>query len=139
MTNPLIKPPQWYWGVSVLAILWNAMGVMAYLYQAFATEEMISNLEPEQQAEFLIEYPAWVTGAFAMAVFCGFLACVCLLLRRKLAYYLFLISAIAAIAQHIYIFMKVEVQSYIMPVLVVIICVFLIWFSKYSISKQWIK
>ncbi len=139
MTNLSTKPPMWFWIVSVLALLWNAMGVMAYLVKAFTTDEMIAALEPELQAEFLVEYPAWVTAAFALAVFSGFLACVALLIRKKWAYGLFIISAIAAIAQHIYIFMNVEVSSYVMPVLVAIVCVLLIWFSKYSISKQWLK
>lgn len=139
MSNLSTKPPIWFWIVSVLALLWNLMGVIAYLYTAFATEEMIASLPPEQQAEFLIVYPVWVTVAFALAVFCGFMASVFLLIRKKWAYTLFVISAITAIAQHIYIFMYVEVSSYMMPVLVPIVCVFLIWFSKNAIAKQWIK
>ena len=138
MKNSLTKPPVWFWIVSVLALLWNAMGVIAYLTRAFATDEMIAQLEPEQQAEFLIEYPAWVTAAFALAVFCGFLACVSLLMRKKWAYTLFIVSAIAAFAQHVYIFMNVEVQSYVMPGMVIVVCLFLIWFSKNSVSKHWI-
>lgn len=139
MTNSATKPPVWFWIVSVIALLWNLIGVIAYLTMSFATEEMIANMPPEQQEAFLIEYPAWVTGAFALAVFCGFVGCVALLIRKKWAYTLFVVSAIAAIAQHIYIFLNIEVKDYIMPVLVIIFCIFLIWFSKLAISKQWIK
>ena len=139
MSNLTNKPPIWFWIVSVLALLWNTMGVMAYLIRAFATEEMIANLEPEQQAEFLIEYPAWVTGAFAIAVFSGFIASICLLFRKKWAYSLFILSAVAAIAQHIYIFMNIEIKNYVMPVLIPIVCVLLILFSKHAVSKYWIK
>ena len=139
MTNLSTKPPIWFWIVSVLALLWNAMGVMAYLYRAYATDEMIASLPAEQQAEFLIEYPAWVTAAFALAVFCGFLGSLSLLIRKKWAYVLLVISAIAAYAQHAYIFTNVEVSSYVMPVLVLIVCIFLIWFAKNTISKHWIK
>ena len=135
----LNKPPIWFWIVSVLALLWNLMGVVAYLTMAFATDEMIAQMPPEQQEAFLIEYPAWVTAAFALAVFCGFFACISLLFRKKWAYVLFIVSAIAALAQHIYIFMYVDVKSYIMPVLVIVISVLLIFFSKYAIGKQWIK
>jgi hypothetical protein len=115
------------------------MGVIAYLTMAFATDEMIAKMSPEQQEAFLIEYPAWVTACFALAVFCGLLACIALLIRKKWAYGLFIVSAIAAIAQHIYLFAYVEVPSYIMPVLVIIVCLALIWFSKHAASKQWIK
>lgn len=139
MTTTTNKPPVWFWIVSVLALLWNGMGVMAYLYRAYATDEMIAGLPPEQQAEFLISYPAWVTGAFAIAVFCGLLACISLLLRKKWAFVLFVISAIAAIAQHIYIFMNVDVSSYFMPVMVIVVCILLVLFSKSAQTKQWIS
>jgi len=98
MANSLNKPPVWFWIASVLALLWNLMGVIAYLSMAFATDEMITNMSLEQQEAFLIVYPTWVTAAFALAVFCGFLACLALLIRKKWAYGLFVFSATAAIA-----------------------------------------
>ncbi len=42
MTNPLNKAPVWFWMLSVLALLWNLIGVIAYLTMAFATDEMIA-------------------------------------------------------------------------------------------------
>lgn len=139
MTNSSIKPPVWFWIVGVVALIWNGMGVMAYLARAFATDEMIAQMTPEQQAEFAVEYPAWVTAAFALAVFCGALGALALLLRKKWAYTLLIVSAVAAIAQHIYYFMNVEIANMVMPVLIIIFCVFLVWFSKNAISKGWIS
>jgi uncharacterized membrane protein len=139
MTNSLNKPPIWFWIVSVLALVWNGLGVMAYLGRAFATNEMIAALPEEQQAEFLIEYPAWYTAAFALAVFCGALGCVALLIKKSWAYILFLISALGAIVQHAYLFMNVEDMSLVMPILVIVVCLFLIWFAKNAISKNWIN
>ena len=139
MTNSLNKPPIWFWIVSVLALVWNGLGVMAYLGRAFATNEMIAALPEEQQAEFLIEYPAWYTAAFALAVFCGALGCVALLIKKSWAYILFLISALGAIIQHAYLFMNVEDMSLVMPILVIVVCLFLIWFAKNAISKNWIN
>lgn len=139
MTNSSIKPPVWFWIVGVVALIWNGMGVMAYLARAFATDEMIAQMTPEQQAEFAVEYPAWVTAAFALAVFCGALGALALLLRKKWAYTLLIVSAVAAIAQHIYYFMNVEIANMVMPVLIIIFCIFLVWFSKNAISKGWIS
>lgn len=141
MTTTLNKPPIWYWIISVLALLWNGAGVMAYLGRAFATDEMIAQLPKEQQAEFLVEYPAWYTAAFALAVFCGVLGCIALLIRKKWAHPLFIISALGAIVQHIYLFINVEMTgaTMIMPILVIIVCLFLIWFAKKSIANSWIK
>ncbi len=141
MTNSINKPPIWFWIVSILALIWNGLGVMAYLGRAFATDEMIAALPEEQQAEFLAEYPAWYTAAFALAVFCGALGCIALLIRKKWAHPLFVISALGAIVQHIYLFMNVEMDgaAMAMPVLVILVCLFLIWFAKNAISKSWIS
>ncbi|MBN2868591.1 MAG: hypothetical protein JXK08_07965, partial [Flavobacteriaceae bacterium] len=61
MTTTAQKPPIWFWIVSVIALLWNAMGVMAYLGQAFLTEEALAAMPPEQQEIYSIDYPAWYT------------------------------------------------------------------------------
>ena len=137
--NTSNKPPVWFWIISVLALLWNGLGVMAYLARAFATDEMIAALPAEQQAEYLVEYPAWYTAAFAFAVFAGVLGCLALLLRKKWAYTLFIISALGAIIQHAYLFMNVEMPSVVMPILVIVVCVFLIWFAKNATAKSWIS
>ncbi|RNC86280.1 MAG: hypothetical protein ED556_08265 [Winogradskyella sp.] len=133
------KPPIWFWIISVLALIWNGLGIMAYLGRAFITDEMIAALPEEQQAEFLIEYPAWYTAAFALAVFCGALGCLALLLRKKWALFLLVISAVCAIIQHIYLFMNVEIPSMVMPIMIIVFCLFLVWFAKHSASKGWLS
>ena len=141
MTTSINKPPITFWVISVIALIWNGLGVMTYLGRAFATDEMIAALPEEQQAEFLVEYPAWYTAAFAIAVFCGALGCLALLLRKKWAYILFVLSAIGAIVQHVYLFMNVEMDgaAIVMPILVIIVCLFLIWYAKNAITKGWIS
>jgi len=142
MTNSMNKPPIWFWIISVVALLWNGAGVMMYLTHAFMTDEMIAELPKEQQAEFLAEHPAWYTAAFALAVFCGALGCIALLIRKKWAHPLFIISALGAIVQHAYVFTNTEMTGatiYIMPILVIVVCLFLIWFAKNAISKNWIN
>lgn len=135
------KPPIWYWIISVIALIWNGLGVMQYLARAYATDEMIATLPEEAQAEFLVEHPAWYTAAFAIAVFCGALGALSLLLRKKWAYFLFVISAFGAIIQHIYLFINVEMSGtqLVMPLMVILVCLFLIWYAKNSIQKDWIR
>lgn len=133
------KPPVWYWVIAVIALIWNLMGVSAYLIRAYATDEMIAALPPEQQAEYLIEFPAYYTAAFAIAVFAGVLGCIALLIRKKWAYILFVLSALGAIVQHIYLFLNVEIPSYVMPILVIGVCLFLVWFARNSNAKGWLK
>ncbi|WP_040281796.1 hypothetical protein [Psychroserpens damuponensis] len=140
MTNSSTnKPPVWFWIIAVVALLWNAMGVMAYMVQAFITDEMIAELPQEQQAEMLYEHPAWYTSVFALAVFCGALACIALLIRKKWAYYLFIVSFICATVQQVYLMIEIENVNKIMPIMIIVVCAFLIWLSKHAISKAWIR
>ena len=137
--NTTNKPPIWFWIVSIIGLIWNGMGVMAYLARAYMTDEMIAALPEEQQAEFLIEHPAWYTSAFAIAVFAGALGCLALLLRKKLAYILLMFSLIAVLVQHTYIFMNSYQLSLFMPIMIIIVSIFLVWFSKNSTAKGWIS
>ena len=134
MTTDSKKPGTIFYIIGVLALIWNGLGVMAYLVRAFMTDEMIAQLPKEQQAEMMTVYPAWVTAAFAIAVFAGVLASIFLLMRKKFAFSLFVLSAVAAIAQHIYLFMNVEMTSVVMPIMVIVVCIFLVWYSKKNIG-----
>ena len=130
MTDNINKPSTAFWVIGVLALLWNIMGVSAYLFQAFVTDEMITNMPPEQQAEMMIEHPAWLTALFALAVFGGFLGCVFFLAKKKVAYYFFILSGICATIQQVYIIMDVDLNMIIMPIMIIVVCIFLIWFSR---------
>lgn len=145
MTTEVIKkPPTWFWVVSVIALLWNLMGVGSYLMDAYISIEQLEAMSQEMR-ELYEGRPAWVTACFAVAVFGGTLASIALLLRKKWARPVFIISLIAAIAQFTHwLFMtnSVEVYGtgvYIMPILVVIFGVYEIFFAKQGITRGWLK
>ncbi len=142
-TNGTKKPPVWFWVVSVLALLWNLVGVFSYLNSSLNRVAMLEALTQEQR-ELFEGIPAWATAAFAIAVFSGAIASVGLLVRKKCAYPLFVVSLVAAVLQFInWLFLQNagEVyggQAYVMPVMVVIIGLFLIFFSKKAKQKHWL-
>lgn len=84
MTTPSAKPSAAFWIISVLALLWNLLGVMAYIMQVTMTPEALQALPAEQQALYT-NVPAWATAAFAVAVWGSTLGCILLLLRKKLS------------------------------------------------------
>lgn len=144
MTNETsIKPPTWFWIVSVLALLWNLMGVGAYLADAFVSVEALGEMTQEMR-ELYEGRPAWVTAAFAAAVWFGALGCIALLLRKKWAVPVFLISLIGVIGQQIYNFFlsnTFEVMgsgAMFLPIMVVIIAVALWLFARSSAAKNWL-
>ncbi|MGS0528226.1 hypothetical protein ACU8V7_26485 [Zobellia nedashkovskayae] len=78
-----IKPPAWFWIITVLALLWNLMGVSAYLMDAFMSVEDLGKL-PQDQRLLYESRPIWVTSAYAIAVWAGALGCIALLFRKKM-------------------------------------------------------
>ena len=67
MTNESVKPPAWFTVVAVITLIWNLLGVFAYLGEAFATPGMLEAM-PAEQRDILESRPAWATVAFALAV-----------------------------------------------------------------------
>ena len=144
MENNTTKIPTWFWVVSVIFLLWNLMGVMSFYMHTFITEEALRAL-PEAERDLYEQYPPWTVIAFAVAVFGGTLGSVALLMKKKWAKPLFIISFIAIIIQMYHnLFMTTTMEVYgpasvVMPILVVLIAGFLIWFSSYGIKKSWLK
>lgn len=142
-THSSSKPPIWFWVVSVIALLWNIMGVNAYLQQAYKSEAFRANFN-EQQLAILDAAPAWATAAFAIAVFAGALGCIALLLRKKWAKPLFLISFIAVLVQFSHELFMTKASDYydtfawVMTISIPIIAALLVKFSKTSIARNWI-
>lgn len=143
MTNSN-KPTTLFWIIGVVALIWNGLGVMSYLGQAFMTDEVKATL-PDAERALYENIPTWVTAAFAIAVFAGLLGSIFLLARKKAARFVFLISLIAILAQMSYsLFMSKAAEVYgpggvIMPVMVILIGVFLLMYSKKAIEKGWLS
>lgn len=137
-TTSINKPPIWYWLLSIIALVWNGMGVNAYLQQAYNTESY-QTMYSEEQLEIAANMPAWVTAAFAIAVFAGALGAIGLLLRKSWAVKLWLLSLIAVIVQMGYILINGHESSMLMTILIIVFALLFVWFSRMSQSKGWLS
>lgn len=139
----MTKPSTSFWVISVIALLWNLMGAKAYLDQAYVTDSFKA-MYNEEQLKMIAEAPSWATGAFAIAVFGGVLGCILLLMRKQLAKTIFVISLIGILVQMYYNFFVIDSMAVygpgalVMPIMVILFALFLIWYSKYCIQKNWI-
>ena len=136
-TKSTNKPPFWFWIVSVIALIWNGLGVDGYLGQAYNTKRYRSSFTPEQ-LEVAANVPSWIMGAFAIAVFSGVLGAVFLLLRKRIATIFWMISLIAAILQMGYALIKGEAANIVLVIMVIVFAFAFLWFSKMSASKGWL-
>jgi len=144
MTNSMNKPGISFWIISTIALIWNLMGANQYLQQAYNTESF-REMYTEEQFQIIQSTPSWAIAAFAFAVFGGVAGCVFLLFRKRLAKTFFIISLIGIIVQMIYnVFIVKALQVYgpgaiIMPIMIIGAGMFLYWYSKYAIAKDWIS
>jgi len=138
------KPASWFWVVSLIALIWNLLGAMAYIAQVTMSPEAFQAL-PENERALMESAPTWATSAFAIAVWGGVLGCILLLLRKKLATMVLIISFIGVLVQMYHsFFISNSIEVYgpggmVMPVMVLGIGMFLIWFSRKSSANGWIS
>ena len=137
--------PKWFWVISIIFLLWNIMGMLSFFMHTFITEDAIAKL-PENERALYGEYSIWTTILFAIATFGGFLASIGLVMRKKWSKLIFIISFLAIVPQmthNIFFTTSIEVyglaQAVTMPIMVVLIGAFLIWFSGFSGKRGWLK
>ncbi len=138
--------PTWFWVASGIALLWNLLGLMAFVAQIMmvGSETAMAALPPEQQ-ELYKAMPSWVNIAFAVAVIAGTIGSVGLLLRAKWAFPVFVLSLLGVLGQQAYMFFLSDtfnvmgMGAVVFPLIVLVIAILLILFAKSSISKRWIR
>jgi ribose/xylose/arabinose/galactoside ABC-type transport system permease subunit len=94
--GPMHRTPRHLWVVGIIALLWNAIGAFDYLMTQTRNPSYMSAFPPEQLAWFY-GLPAWVVAAWATAVWGGVLGSLLLLLRKRLAVPVFLVSLVAMV------------------------------------------
>ncbi len=129
--------------IGIIALVWNLFGVMSYIMHVTMSAEALARM-PEAERVLFESLPAWATGAFAIAVFSGVLGCVGLLLKKAWAAPLFLVSLLAVIVQFGHwlfltnTFEVYGVEAVFMPLLVTVVAIFLVWYSRDANIKGWL-
>lgn len=144
MESQNTKIPAWYWILAILFLLWNLMGVGSFFMHVFVSQETLDALPPAER-ELWLSYPFWTKIVFAMATFGGLLGAIGLVVKKKWARTAFIISLAGILPQMIhslYFTNSREVHgpgTEVMPMLIILIGIFLIWFSTFAIKKGWLK
>lgn len=136
-------PPRKFWVISWIALAWNILGVAAFAMDVTMSPEALAGM-PEAQRALYENVPVWATAAYAIAVICGTLGCIALLLKKSVAIPLFIASLAAVVVQMGYAFLGSDIlqvmgpASFAMPVVITVIAVFLVWFSSSAKKQGWI-
>lgn len=94
----MTKRPTWFVVVAVLAVLWNLFGLWSFYIHVTATPEVVATW-PEVQQRIAEVTPGWIFVPFAIATIGGALGSLGLLLGRRWATPVLLLSLLAIIVQ----------------------------------------
>ena len=97
----LARRPWHLWLVGILGLLWNLVGAYDYLMTQTQNVSYMSQFTPEQ-LEYFYGFPTWVVAAWALAVWGGVLGTLLLLLRKRLAVGVLLVSLLSMIVTSVY-------------------------------------
>ena len=131
-----VKVPAWFRLLAVLGLLWNGYGVYMYLVSV----GMIRGAVPPP-AQGL---PAWVTGAFAVAVFAGLLGSLLMVAGKRPACLFLVLSFLAVAAQMVWVAFisnarAVEgMKALIMPGTITLVALLLMLVAAKGAAKYWL-
>jgi len=138
------KPPRWYWVVAILALLWMLFGVMAWCMDLMSDPASMAQMSEAQQ-QLYASRPQWLFVVYGVAIFSGLLGAIGLVLRKRWATPMFLLSLVAIVVQFGYTFFGLHAiellgaaEALPFPVVIFAIGLALWWFSGYARKRGWI-
>lgn len=138
-----IRPPKWYWVVSIIALLWMLVGVMSWVMDLMMDEAALAQMSEAQQQVYRSR-PSWIFIVYAIAIFSGLLGAIGLLLRKQWAVTAFWVSLAAIVVQFGYTILVMDVvrllgpaAALIFPAIIFAIGAALLWFAMHARRSGW--
>ena len=139
------KPKALFWIIAIIALLWNLMGLSEFIKTAFFVE-MYADTYTEIQMDAIRNAPIWTDVLFGISTITGVLASIMLLMRKKVAIQLFVISVLTVIGHTLGAILALDSiglfgmgEGLIFPLVIIVLDIFFYWFSKHSYKKGWIQ
>ena len=144
MQTPAIKPPTWYWVVSVLALIWMLFGVFAWTMDFLMDEAALAQMTDAQRQLYSVR-PQWLFIVYAIAIFSGLVGAIGLVMRKAWAIPAFWISLIAIVIQFGYTLFGMDAIRLLgaaaalpFPIVIFAIGAALLWFAIRAKKSGWI-
>ena len=131
----------WYYAGAAASFLFMAFGCFAYVMHVAADP---ATLPPDQRFALAAE-PAWVTGAYAVTVWSGLFGSVLLLLRRKAAEMVTLVSLlalglwVAGMALTAPLRDSLSYNDWAVTIVVLAVTWTIYWFARHSRMRGWLR
>jgi hypothetical protein len=131
----------WYLPAAVASMLFMAFGCIMYLMHVLADPAV---MPLEQRAAYEAE-PLWVTTAYAIAVWIGLAGAVMLVLRKKLAEPLLMVSLAAVLIWLAGLLLvtglreNMSANDLIVAIVVTALTWTIFWFARHSRQRGWLR
>ena len=140
------KPGTGFWVAVGLLAVWNLTGLYMYYGQATVTADILIDAGyNELQVAHVLDTPKWAHSAYAIAVNAGVLGVIFLMLRKSWAVPMFILSLVGALVQDLDSFILRDGLEHFdkiwlfIPITVIVICVFEIWYSLRVKNRGWLS
>ena len=131
----------WYRPAAVASLLFMALGCIMYLMHVFADPAAM----PLDQRAAYEALPTWVTAAFALSVWVGAAGALMLVLRKKYAEMLLLISLAAVLVWLAGMMLTAGVREnmsandLLVAIVVTALTWTIFWFARHSRQRGWLQ
>ena len=138
-----IEIPKWFNVTAITALIWNVLGVMAFVMHIMMTPEMLAEL-PAAEQNLYANTPIWATIAFALSVAACALGCLALILKKTIASQLLILSLASVFVQMYHSFFIIDSMAVygpggtVMPIMVIIIAIGLVFLANKAKTNQWL-
>ena len=132
--------PTWFWIAAGLALVWEAIGCFMYYSQVTTDPATL----PLDQRAMWDAAPVWMTAAYAVAVWVGLAGAILLLMRRKLAVPLLLVSLVAVVVQFSALLLVPELRdrtpsdAYLLPIIIFVACYAIYMLARRARKRGWL-
>ena len=133
--------PLWLRIAALVALIWNAFGVAMFLSAVGAFGDPMAGLSEPERA-IAAKIPGWIMAAFGIGTFAGLAGSLGLLLGRRWAWPLLLISLGALLVLEGYILFfsgAAAVSGVAIPITVVVGAALLVWLARHASERGWLR
>ena len=133
--------PRWFLPAAVAILLWELAGCALYLMRVTVDPATL----PSDQLPIYNATPTWVLAAFAVAVWSGLAGAVALLLRRRIAEPLLLVSFLALLVQNSVWLVVPEMREMVgsddllLPFVITVVCYGIWHFARSARKRGWLR
>ena len=137
------KIPTWFRVVAVAGLLWELFGVAMYLMHVGILPNDTSQMS-EAERSLMASSPTFVTALFAIGVFAGAIGALGLVMRRRWARPVLIVSLVAVVLQFGSWLLLTDAIAvvgptvFVMPLIIVLVALALVWLAGMAGQRGWL-